>query len=53
MIALGGYIPGADREVDRAVEQAPQILQYLQQDDRQLSLYTQSLDELLSMPQGE
>ena len=53
MIALGGYIPGADREVDRAVEQAPQILHYLQQDDRQLSLYTQSLDELLSMPQGE
>jgi len=53
MIALGGYAPGADADVDQAVQRAPQILQFLQQDDQQLSGYTQSLNDLFTLMQAQ
>ncbi|WP_241608385.1 FliI/YscN family ATPase [Rosenbergiella australiborealis] len=49
MMALGGYAPGADQDVDRAVRLAPAILQFLQQDEQQLSHFDQSLNDLMSV----
>ncbi|WP_241646406.1 FliI/YscN family ATPase [Rosenbergiella metrosideri] len=53
MIALGGYVAGADPDVDRAMQFAPAITQFLQQSDQQLSPLSQSLQELATVMQGE
>lgn len=53
MIALGGYVSGADPEVDRAMHLAPAMSQFLQQADQQLSTLDQSLVQLSSLMQDE
>ena len=53
MIALGGYVAGADPDVDRAMQFAPAITQFLQQADQQLSPLSQSVQELATVMQGE
>ena len=49
MMALGGYVSGADPQVDLAVKQAPAIIRFLQQEQEQLSDFHSSLQQLLSV----
>ncbi|SQK76983.1 Flagellum-specific ATP synthase [Tatumella ptyseos] len=52
MMALGGYVAGADPEVDLAVEQSPSLHRFLQQEDQQLSSFADSRQQLLALAHG-
>ena len=49
MMALGGYVAGADPEVDLAVEQSPSLHRFLQQEEQQLSSFADSRQQLLAL----
>ena len=49
MMALGGYVAGADPEVDLAVELSPALHRFLQPEEQQLSSFSDSRQQLLTL----
>lgn len=49
MMALGGYVAGADSEIDLAVQQSPQIIEFLQQEEQQSVDFDQSLAQVKAL----
>jgi flagellum-specific ATP synthase len=52
LIPLGGYVAGADATADRAVNLAPAITQFLQQEVRDVALIDKTVNDLCVLAQA-